>query len=125
MSQALLEIDDVAARLGVSRRKLREFINQGRIPFVPFGRKLAKFKESAIEAFIENGEIPCRAQTPDQSFSSTKNVAGSSTLNGRKQAAAASAARAQRIAERLKKSSPISSTRGTKKPGHVIPLKPS
>jgi len=74
MSQALLEIDDVAARLGVTRRKLREFINQGRIPFVPFGRKLVKFKESAIEAFIENGEIPCRAQTADQSFSSTKNV---------------------------------------------------
>jgi excisionase family DNA binding protein len=116
-------MNEVAARLGVRRRKIRQWVNAGRIPFIPLGRKLVKFREDAVDRFLANGEIPCRAAIQAPGYDSAKTEV-STTSAGQRAVAAASAARLRETAAKLKKSSANSSSHGRESQGLVIPIKP-
>ena len=53
---ALLDADQVAARLGCSLRLVRQFSAERRIPFVKVGR-LTRFKPSDVESFVEANTV--------------------------------------------------------------------
>jgi excisionase family DNA binding protein len=53
---ALIGIDDVAERLGVSTRYVRRLVAERRIEYLKVGR-LLRFDSSAVDAWIRAGEV--------------------------------------------------------------------
>jgi hypothetical protein len=118
-------VKGLAAELNVPEKAARALINQRRIAFVPVSKKKVIISDEAIKEFIATQTVtPCRDGTKARASASSTSV-DVITSSGQKSVAAASAARALAITERPKKSSASSSSRGTAKPGHVIPLKRS
>ena len=56
--ERLLTIKEVADRLSVSTATLYEWSRQGQLPSVKLSRKVLRFKESAINAFISARSAP-------------------------------------------------------------------
>jgi excisionase family DNA binding protein len=121
---ALLSTKQTAKILGVSDASVRMLIRQGRIDCVRIGKR-PWVRRDRIQYFLDSNtekQCPAEIQVPDSVFSIS---ADATTLSGQKAVAAASAARALRIANKLSKPSPNLSKRGIDIPGRVIPLKSS
>ena len=56
----LIDINEVAARLGVEVRHVRRLVHERRIPFVKWGH-LLRFDPDEIEAWIDHSRKPARA----------------------------------------------------------------
>ena len=55
-AEPLLDIDGVAARLGMSTRFVRRLIEERRVPFVKLGR-LVRFDPVEVEAWIAASQV--------------------------------------------------------------------
>lgn len=53
MNTQLLNYDDAAKRLGVSRNTVKAMVAEGKIRVVDLGRKTKRIRESDIEALID------------------------------------------------------------------------
>jgi excisionase family DNA binding protein len=58
----LLDLDDVAAHLGVSTRHVRRLVAERRIPFLKWGH-LLRFDPAELEAWLDE----CRVRPPSMS----------------------------------------------------------
>ena len=56
-NQGLIDIADVADRLGVQVRHVRRLVHERRIPFVKWGH-LLRFDPADIEAWVEAARVP-------------------------------------------------------------------
>ena len=67
--EPLMDIEAVAARLGVTVRNVRRLVGDRRIPFVKW-RHLVRFDPIEIEAWLEEARVPAetrdRRMTPDR-----------------------------------------------------------
>lgn len=109
MSPLLLSIKQAAERLGISQSALRILVASSRIEHVRLGKSKVMLPAEAIHRFvIQNTVQVCPAATTalGSAFSTS---AAATTSSGLKVDAAASAAAALQIAERLKSRSPSSS----------------
>ena len=60
---ALMNIDQVAERLGVSVRHMRRLVAERRIPFVKWGH-LLRFDPDEVDRWIEECAVPANAGWP-------------------------------------------------------------
>lgn len=51
----LLKVSEVARRLGLSTRTIRNYMDAGKLPYVRLGGKTIMVRESALENFIKEG----------------------------------------------------------------------
>ena len=56
-TQNLIDVDDVAARLGVSQRHIRRLVFERRIPFIKWGH-LLRFDPDEIDRWIDAARQP-------------------------------------------------------------------
>jgi excisionase family DNA binding protein len=61
MSNKLLSVEEAAERLGIKRGTLYHWIPDGKIKYVKIGR-MRRFRESDIDAFIEENTVPARGE---------------------------------------------------------------
>lgn len=121
---SLLTKAEAADRLGVPVRTIDTLRKQGRLSFIRIAGGF-RYPPAAIEAFIANEteREPCREEIRGRDCGGLT-AADAGTSSGPKTVAAASAAQALAIAERLKRSSPRSSTKGgDRSPAPVVPMK--
>jgi excisionase family DNA binding protein len=112
----------LAARVGLSERKVRLLIQTKQLEHVMIGCRV-HIPCGAFERFIDERSVkPCRDETRDPAFVGSTSVNASISL-GPRTAAAASAALARRTANELKSFSGSSSTPEGEKTAQVIPLK--
>jgi excisionase family DNA binding protein len=52
-SSRLLDVDEVAARVGVARRTVWGWISDGSLPVVKLGSRLVRIAERDLERFVE------------------------------------------------------------------------
>lgn len=60
---ALVSIEEVALRLGVSVRHIRRLVAERRIPFVKWGH-LLRFDPVQVESWIEDRSVPAGVDRP-------------------------------------------------------------
>jgi excisionase family DNA binding protein len=113
-----------AAELGVTPAQVRELVRARRLAFVPIGRRRMIPREELPRFVAENTVPPCQDATPAPTSASSTSAAAT-TSAGQTGIAAGSAARARRIAQKLRSPSPNSFTSEPAPPGRVIPLRPS
>ena len=63
-SQRYLNVDDVAALLGVSPKTVYGWVSAKTIPHVKFGRSVLRFRLSDIEAWAESRAVPVGVAGP-------------------------------------------------------------
>jgi excisionase family DNA binding protein len=65
---ALLNVKQTAERLGVSERMVRELIYKRQIPFHKIGKRLVRFDEDDLEAWLLANRTPVRRPFSDVGF---------------------------------------------------------
>ena len=60
--RALMNIEEVAERLGVSVRHMRRLVAERRIPFIKWGH-LVRFEPSEVDHWIEERAVPATADS--------------------------------------------------------------
>ncbi|WP_354205829.1 MULTISPECIES: helix-turn-helix domain-containing protein [unclassified Bradyrhizobium] len=121
---ALLTTKQASKLLGISDSNVRQLIKQRRIDHVRIGKR-SMIRRDRLQNFIDVNTVttcPDETQALGSAFSTSVDA---TTLSGQKAVAAASAARARQIANKLSKPSPSSFTPASGIPGRVIPLKSS
>jgi excisionase family DNA binding protein len=120
----LLTLQEAAGKLRLPTRRVRELVNQKRIAFIPAGKKKVMIPDEAIDRYIAKETVqPCHGEIQDRSFARSKSGEEFITSSGRKAVAVASAARAQKISQKRKKSLADSLSPGPDEVAHVIPMK--
>ena len=61
--EGLVDIDTVAARLGVQVRHVRRLVHERRIPYVKWGH-LLRFDPAEIDAWIDRARVPAGPAEP-------------------------------------------------------------
>ena len=69
--QSMLDIDAVAARLGVSVRHVRRLVNERRIPYHKWGR-LLRFDPVDVETWLKRSRVDTTV-TPGEQLRARKN----------------------------------------------------
>ncbi|WP_422028859.1 helix-turn-helix domain-containing protein [Roseovarius sp.] len=119
-----LTIRQAAKNGPLSEAKIRDGIHSGEIQHAKVGGRYL-LPENAVEEYLGamlRGGPTCPEETKGQNCAGSKNEAATTSL-GLTAAEAGSAARARRIGEKLKRSSPNGSTSDSETPARVIPLK--
>jgi len=62
MFDPLLNVDQTAKVLGLSKFTIRAMINQRRIPFIRLGRRIL-FSKDTLETFIKQNEVEAKERT--------------------------------------------------------------
>jgi hypothetical protein len=124
MGKPLETVKEFSERTPFSPGRVRFLIRDGELTYVKIGGRYM-IPDGAYEALISRNTVeamPCQdeAKGRDSGFSTSE---VSTTSAGRKAVGAASALRAQKIAESLKSPSRSSSTRDNGRAAPVIPLK--
>lgn len=116
----LLTDKQAARELGVTVRTIRTLREKKQIAYVRVAGRYMYPREAPAQYIQQNTVQPCHDQTKDHA-SASKEVGQTTTFDGQKPDAAVSAARAQRIAEKLKACSQSSSSSEASRGGRVIP----
>jgi excisionase family DNA binding protein len=124
MIERVETIKQLAKRVGISERQVRDLIHTKRLGHVWIGLR-PHIPDGAFARFLEaNTVTPCQDETRDRTFIGSKSEPAG-TSSGRSEAAAASAALARRTAKKLKSLSQNSCSNETEEPGRVIRLSSS
>ena len=62
--QRLLNIDELSAILGVTKSTIYAWTSQNKIPHIKLGKKLLKFREDEIMAWIEKCSMDAQTNHP-------------------------------------------------------------
>lgn len=120
----LATMKQAAEVMGPTESQVRALVRAGKLAHVPVGSRIM-IPRSAIENYIAQNTVqPCRDETQARVCDSSRS-ADATTSSGQNAVAAASAARALAIADKLKSPSANSSPRKADPPGRVIPLRSS
>lgn len=120
----LMTVTQASHKMGITGNQVRNLIREGRLAHVKIGRRVM-IPRGAIEEFIVDNTVqPCRGETLDPAFASSKG-GDAFTFAGLNQVAAGSAARALQMANKLKSSSLNSFTSESAKAALRTPRKSS
>jgi excisionase family DNA binding protein len=110
--------------MGPTEAQVRGLIRAGRIAHVPVGKRVMIPREAIVRFIQENTVQPCPVETQEP-VSAGSTSADATTSFGLSAVAAGSAARALKIAAKLKSPSRTSSTGQPAQAAPVIPLRSS